>query len=167
MRCKIRIRRLPYTFLVVLTIVAVGLLTININNVRAQVGLEVNPDTISLNGSTTATLCAGTTGYTITTVELVDPNNNTYASSANVGLTLNPGDCVTWTIPDDFSGLSAINQVGTWVLEINTNPGNQQRAEFAVSLFVIPENMIGAIAITGTSLAVFSGYLTLRKKNEL
>ncbi len=45
-----------------------------INTTKAQVGLEVDPDTVSLNGSTTASLCAGTTGFTITSVELIDPN---------------------------------------------------------------------------------------------
>ncbi len=56
----------------------------------------------------------------------------------------------------------SLNQVGTWTLEVNTNPGNQYRADFAVSIFVIPESIIGAIAVAGASLAVLGGYSVLR-----
>ncbi len=144
-------------------ILAVTLITFaGINTVNAQVGLEVNPDTVSLGSSTTASLCAGTTGFTITSVDLVDPGGTTFSTTINAGTTLNPGNCVTWNIPADFPTLGALNSVGTWVLEVNTDPGNQQRTDFTVSLFVIPESIMGAIAVAGASLAVLGGYSVLR-----
>lgn len=125
-------------------------------------GLTVNPDTVALNGSATAELCAGTTSLTITGVELVDPSGTSHTSAVNVGTTLSAGDCATWNVPGDFS--TALNAVGTWVLKINTDPENLHTSEFNVSLFVVPESILGIIAVTGTSLAALAGYITLRNR---
>lgn len=98
-----------------------------------------------------------------TSVVLVDPSGNPFSTNTNVGTILNPRECATWDIPDDFA---TINSVGTWVLEVNTNPGNPHRGDFAVSLFVIPESIIGAIAVAGASLAVLGGYSVLRSHSR-
>lgn len=147
----------PYPFILMTGITL--LLTCLTNDAMAY-GLTVNPDTLSINGTATAELCGGTTAFTITGVELVDPTGTAHSSSVNVGTTLNAGDCVTWNIPDDFSS-TTLNAIGTWVLKINTDPGNQFTDEFNVSIFVVPESILGAIAVASASLITFAGYTVL------
>jgi hypothetical protein len=127
------------------------------NHAYADYGLSINPDLLPTPTSTaTASLCAGVIPLTITGVEIMHESGASYTSMVNVGTTINPGECALWDIPNDF-GLSSLD-LGGWVLRVDTDPSGTLVDDFSVLFFVVPESIIGAVAVIGSSLAVLAVY---------
>jgi hypothetical protein len=127
------------------------------NHAYATYGLSIDPDQLPTPTSTaTASLCAGVIPLKITGVELMHESGASYTSMVNVGTTINPGECALWNIPADF-GLSSLD-LGGWKLMVDTDPSGPLMYEFSVLFFVVPESIIGAVAVIGSSLAVLAVY---------
>jgi secreted protein with Ig-like and vWFA domain len=66
---------------------------------------------------------------------------------------------------NDFVLSTGFNKVGDWTV-VDTNPGKSYMYEFTVTFMVIPESVIGALAVVLPSMGAFAGYKVLRSKSK-
>ena len=120
-----------------------------------------NPGTVPLGGSTDVIICTGETERDIVPSSLVSPSGTSYPPKLE-GFHLEKNQCMGFVIGgpnSDYPDIRGLSEPGNWVAFFeDTLNGNEFVADFGVSFFVIPESAIGAIALTGTSLAVLGGY---------
>jgi hypothetical protein len=67
---------------------------------------------------------------------------------------------------NDFGLSTGFNKVGDWTVVVDTNPGNPFIFEFAVTFQVVPESVIGALAVVLPSIGAFAGYKVLRSRSK-
>ena len=126
-------------------------------------GLTIDPDVLPTPSDTAiAEFCAGVTDLTITEAKIIDPLGTEYNTAVNLGV-VSAGDCVTWDIPTDF-GIASLTPIGSWSMVVDTTEGNPVIEDFIVTFFVLPESVIGAIAMIGASIAILGVYM-LRKRS--
>ncbi len=123
----------------------------------------------NLGGQGDIFICIVSTQRQITDIKLIDPAStfHNYVGSPSLPITLPQGgnQCLNLRA-SDFGLSSGFNQVGDWVVVADTNPGKSFIYEFAVTFQVIPESVIGALAVVGTPIATFAGYKLLRKRSN-
>ena len=103
---------------------------------------------------------------TINQISLIRPDGST-AFSTPVGTIVDipAGSCATID-PGDY-GFSGFDQVGDWwIFAANAEGGNPFLHEFTVTFQVIPESIIGALAVVLPSIGAFAGYKVLRGKSK-
>jgi hypothetical protein len=116
-------------------------------------------------------VCIVSTTRQITDIKLIDPTNtfHNYVGSPALPITLPSSDgkqCLHLTA-SDFEGLNAgFDKVGDWVVVVDTNPGKSFIFEFVVTFQVVPESVIGALAVVLPSIGAFAGYKVLRSKSK-
>mgnify|MGYP001146186749 CR=1 FL=1 len=114
-------------------------------------------------------VCIVSTTRQITDIKLIDPTNtfHNYVGAPSLPITLPQGgnQCLHLTA-SDFGLNSGFNQVGDWLVVVDTNPGNSLIFEFAVTFQVVPESVIGALAVALPSIGAFGGYSLLRNRNK-
>jgi hypothetical protein len=103
---------------------------------------------------------------TITNIYLVDPANifHSYSGSPPLPITIPADNCLKLDTTD--FGLAGFNQVGNWVLVADAQDGFPFLYEFTVTFMVIPESIIGALAVVLPSIGAFAGYKVLRGKSK-
>jgi len=103
---------------------------------------------------------------TITNIYLVDPANifHSYSGSPPLPITIPADHCLKLDTTD--FGLAGFDQVGNWVLLADTQDGFPFLYEFTVTFMVIPESVIGALAVVLPSIGAFAGYSVLRSRNR-
>jgi hypothetical protein len=67
---------------------------------------------------------------------------------------------------NDFVLSTGFNKVGDWTVLVDTNPGRTFIYEFTVTFMVIPESVIGALAVVLPSIGAFAGYKVLRSRSK-
>jgi hypothetical protein len=67
---------------------------------------------------------------------------------------------------NDFVLSTGFNKVGDWIVVVDTNPGKPIIFDFAVTFQVVPESVIGALAVVLPSIGAFAGYKVLRSKSK-
>ncbi len=67
---------------------------------------------------------------------------------------------------NDFVLSTGFNKVGDWTVVVDTNPGKSYMYEFTVTFQVVPESVIGALAVVLPSMGAFAGYKVLRSKSK-
>ncbi len=114
-------------------------------------------------------VCIVSTTRQITDIKLIDPANNfhNYVGSPSLPITLpqSGNECLHLTT-SDFGLINGFNQVGDWAVVVDTNPGMSFIFEFAVTFQVIPESVIGALAVALPSIGAFAGYSILKNRNK-
>src|SRR5437867_13453037 len=136
------------------------------NPVPGTTSVTANPGTVSFGGSTQVIVCTDDTPRTIFPDSLVSPSGVHYSPKGG-GYQLQANECMSFFIggsDTEFPRVASLSEPGTWVAFFQSGPGNNIFVDFGVSFFVIPESVIGAIALTGTSLAVLGGYVLVAKK---
>jgi hypothetical protein len=63
-------------------------------------------------------------------------------------------------------GFGGFDQVGAWIFAANAAGRNPFIFEFVVTFMVIPESVIGALAVVLPSIGAFAGYKVLRSKSK-
>jgi len=114
-------------------------------------------------------VCIVSTPRQITDIKLVDPDNTfyNYVGAPALPITLPSGgnQCLHLTA-SDFGLNTGFNKVGDWVVVVDTIPGMTFTYEFTVTFMVIPESVIGALAVVLPSIGAFAGYKVLRSKSK-
>jgi hypothetical protein len=114
-------------------------------------------------------VCIVSTTRQITDIKLVDPDNTFlgYVGTPTLPITLPSGSnqCLHLTA-NDFGLNTGFNKVGDWIVVVDTNPGNPIIFDFAVTFQVVPESVIGALAVVLPSIGAFAGYKVLRSKSK-
>jgi hypothetical protein len=114
-------------------------------------------------------VCIVSTTRQITDIKLIDPANtfHNYIGLPSLPITLPQGGNQCLHLQASDFGLSGgFNQVGDWAVVVNTNPGMPFIYEFTVTFQVIPESVIGALAVVLPSIGAFAGYSVLRSRNR-
>jgi len=105
---------------------------------------------------------------TITNIYLVDPANNfhNYSGPLPLPITIPANNCL-YLEANDFVGLAAgFDQVGNWALLADIQGGFSFLYEFVVTFQVIPESIIGALAVTLPSIGALAGYRVLKSRSK-
>jgi hypothetical protein len=115
-------------------------------------------------------VCIVSTTRQITDIKLVDPDNtfhNYVGAPPALPITLPSGgnQCLHLTA-SDFGLNTGFNKVGDWAVVVDTNPGKTLIFDFAVTFQVVPESVIGALAVVLPSMGAFAGYKVLRSKSK-
>ena len=131
--------------------------------------ITADPGTISLGGTTKVIICTGNTPRDVMPLSLISPSGILYQGKLEV-FEVFANQCFGFDIggtSSDFVGVTSLSEPGNWVATFkDMQNGNEFTVDFGVSFFVIPESAIGAIALTGTSLAVLGGYVLIAKKRK-
>ncbi len=103
---------------------------------------------------------------TINQIALVRPDASTaFSTPITTIATIPAGNCDTID-PGDY-GFTGFDQVGDWwIFAANADGGNPFMFEFTVTFQVIPESVIGALAVVLPSIGAFAGYKVLRSKSK-
>ncbi|MEM4400089.1 MAG: calcium-binding protein, partial [Candidatus Nitrosocaldus sp.] len=131
------------------------------NDISSLATLSVSPYTIPIGGSVDIIFTSSVnnpvkiTDFTVTT-----PLGNTCTYSA-LPVTVPPYGSFTATYPTNFGTCDTSNP-GTYQVEIITEVGDPIITTFNISFNVVPEVIVGAIGIIGTSLAVMMLYARRR-----
>ena len=148
---------------VVVAVLAIGLLSIGALNKAeaASVTAIGSPYNLGQKGDFQICVDAATT---IDFIALVRPDG-TIAFSTPVNINIPAGNCVT--INPGMNGFGGFDMVGDWwIFAANASGGNPFLFEFTVTFMVIPESVIGALAVVLPSIGAFAGYKVLRSKSK-
>jgi hypothetical protein len=129
---------------VVVAVLAIGLLSIGAMNKAeaASVTAVGSPYNLGQTGNFQICVDAATT---IDLIALVRPDGTT-AFSTPVNITIPANSCTT--IDPGMHGFGGFDMVGDWwIFAANATGGNPFLFEFTVTFMVIPESVIGALAV--------------------
>ena len=140
----------------------IALVVASIPIANAANTITADPSNVPLNGSTDVTLCVDN-DTTATQILIVDPDGNILETKV-INVPIPGGSCYTWTVPDVFDTVTALDTPGPWSFGVNIEEGIPFYIDFQVSFFVLPEAAIGAIASIGAALAVFGAYIRMKKR---
>ena len=103
---------------------------------------------------------------TIDQISLIRPDGSTaFSTPVGIGVNIPAGSCAT--IDPASYGFSGFDQVGDWwIFAANAAGGNPFIYEFTVTFMVVPESVIGALAVVLPSIGAFVGYSVLRSRNR-
>ncbi len=119
-------------------------------------GISSSPGSIPLRGDTKITLTTDI-DRKVTFIAVFDPTGTLVTSSDIDPLiplpTIPAGGSYTWRLNEDI-GVTP-DTVGNWLVVIDTEPGTPMYADFEVSVFVVPESLLGAIGVVGATLGAY------------
>jgi hypothetical protein len=152
---------------VVVAVLAIGLLSIGaLNKAEAASSVTAVGSPYNLGQTGNFQICVDT-NTTLDKAVLYDPDSMlvwqtqpgwTKFIAANTCDTIDPGS--------ETPAFGGFNKVGTWVFAANTAGGNPFIFEFAVTFQVVPESVIGALAVVLPSIGAFAGYKVLRSRSK-
>lgn len=123
-----------------------------------------SPGSIPLGGNTNITLTVDIE-RSVTYVAVYDPTGTLVTNSiidTSIPLpTIPAGGSYTWRLNEDLGVYP--NMVGDWLVVIDTEPGTTWLIDFGVSVFVVPESMLGAIGVVGATLGAYIAYNRIKR----
>ncbi|MEM2856843.1 MAG: hypothetical protein QW416_07070 [Candidatus Nitrosocaldaceae archaeon] len=147
-----------------------------VNNTSSNnsVRFSITPDVAPIGGSATAELCAGDFDIQVNNLWFFDPYEHPpthyYPVNTSKLTTVQANTCYTWNIPGDFepnpSSLrtAPLSHVGGWQVALDAEEGYWSD-DFEVTIFVVPESIIGSIAIT--SIPIIISLLLYKRANKV
>jgi hypothetical protein len=150
----------------VVAVLAIGLLSIGaLNKAEAASSVTAIGSPYRLGDKGEFKICVDA-DTTINQIALIRPNGTT-AFSTPIGpiVTIPANDCAT--IDPGDHGFGGFDMVGDWwIFAANADGGNPFIFEFVVTFQVVPESVIGALAVVLPSIGAFAGYKVLRSKSK-
>jgi hypothetical protein len=149
----------------VVAVLAIGLLSIGaMNKAEAVASVTAVGSPYNLGQKGDFRICVDS-NTTLDKAVLYRPDN-TQAWETKPGwtMTINANNC--GNILPGNNGFGGFDQVGTWIFAANAAGGNPFIYEFVVTFQVVPESVIGALAVVLPSMGAFAGYKVLRSKSK-
>ena len=150
----------------VVAVLAIGLLSIGaLNKAEAASSVTAIGSPYNLGDTGLFQICVDA-DTTINQIALIRPNG-TIAFSTPIGaiVTIPANSCAT--IDPGAHGFGGFDMVGDWwIFAANADGGNPFLFEFTVTFQVVPESVIGALAVVLPSIGAFAGYKVLRSKSK-
>ena len=149
---------------VVVAVLAIGLLSIGaMNKAEAASSVTAIGSPYQLGQAGLFQICVDA-ATTIDFIALIRPDGTT-AFSTPVNITIPAGNCAI--INPGMNGFNGFDMVGEWwIFAANASGGNPFLFEFTVTFMVVPESVIGALAVVLPSMGAFAGYKVLRSKSK-
>jgi hypothetical protein len=150
----------------VVAVLAIGLLSIGaMNKAEAASSVTAVGSPYNLGQTGNFQICVDT-NTTLDKAVLYRPNNTlAWETPAGWTMTINANTCAH-ILPGSL-GFGGFDMAGDWwIFAANVSGGNPFIYEFTVTFQVVPESVIGALAVVLPSIGAFAGYKVLRSKSK-